>query len=306
MKLGILGYSEGNGHPFSFSSIINGYSDAGYAEANWPVIHDYLKVRDKSEFGFPGVQVTHAWAQDPAITKNICAASLVPNAVDRPEAMIGQVDAVIIARDDYETHLKFALPFLQAGLPVFVDKPLAVKEEELKIFRPYAESGQLFSCAGMRFAKELDEARSSFAEYGKIRLIRAAVISSWEKYGIHMIDSVLGLTNARPHSVLATEQGEVFSARVQMSDDSLLEISALGKVPKTFHLEIYGEKKSSGHDMADNFSMFRRTLAQFIRQVQEKKPVLPPEDLWAGMKLLIAARRSASEKRWVSLDEVRF
>ena len=32
LRLGILGLSPGNGHPFSFSAIVNGYDDAAFAE----------------------------------------------------------------------------------------------------------------------------------------------------------------------------------------------------------------------------------------------------------------------------------
>ncbi len=75
--------------------------------------------------------------------------------------MLGNVDAVIIARDDHETHLELARPFLEAGLPVFVDKPLSLDLEALRFFRPYLEAGKLMSCSGMRYARELDELRAT-------------------------------------------------------------------------------------------------------------------------------------------------
>ena len=46
--------------------------------------------------------------------------------------LLGKVDAVIIARDDYETHFPMSQPFLEAGLPVFVDKPLSLEISELR------------------------------------------------------------------------------------------------------------------------------------------------------------------------------
>ena len=50
IRVGMIGLSEGNGHPFSMSAIINGYSDTGLAESGWPVIHEYVKRRHPSEF----------------------------------------------------------------------------------------------------------------------------------------------------------------------------------------------------------------------------------------------------------------
>ncbi|MGA3008374.1 MAG: Gfo/Idh/MocA family oxidoreductase, partial [Opitutaceae bacterium] len=121
---GIIGLSEGNGHPFSYSSIINGYSDEGLAAAGWPGIYDYVRRRHASEFGLEGWTITHAWTQYPDATKRLCAASRIPHAAADYREFLHAVDAVIIARDDYETHFEMAQPFLEAGLPVFVDKPL--------------------------------------------------------------------------------------------------------------------------------------------------------------------------------------
>ena len=43
--------------------------------------------------------------------------------VDQPQDLIGRVDAVLIESVDGSVHLERALPFIEAGLPVFVDKP---------------------------------------------------------------------------------------------------------------------------------------------------------------------------------------
>ena len=52
------------------------------------------------------------------------AAASGTRAVDRAEELLGQVDAVSIAVPT-EAHLAVALPFLERGIPVLVEKPLA-------------------------------------------------------------------------------------------------------------------------------------------------------------------------------------
>ncbi|MDH3469333.1 MAG: Gfo/Idh/MocA family oxidoreductase, partial [Gammaproteobacteria bacterium] len=233
IRVGMLGLSEGDGHPFSFSSIINGYSDSGMAESGWPGIHAYLRRRDASEFGGLNMEVTHAWTQYPDTTNTLCRAAKIPNAVADPSDLIGEVDAVIIARDDFELHREMAAPFLDVGMAVFVDKPLATNEPDLSYFAPFIHSGQLMSGSGMRFARELDEPRSTWDEYGTVRLIRGAILNEWERYGIHIIDGILGMCSARPTSVspvLASHD----SVNVRMSDGSLVQIDALGAVAPCF------------------------------------------------------------------------
>ena len=113
IKLGIVGINEGNGHPFSFSAIINGYDNEGMKDSGWDVIYDYLELRNASEFGFDGVEVTHAWTQDPLQTKKLAKAARIPNPVADIHDMMDEVDGVIIARDDYETHYPLAKTFLR-------------------------------------------------------------------------------------------------------------------------------------------------------------------------------------------------
>jgi predicted dehydrogenase len=302
-RVGMLGLSEGNGHPFSFSAIINGYDDAGLAASGWPGIHAYVRRRDSSEFGIDGLRVTHAWTQDADVTQSLCRAARIPTAVSRVEDMLGEVDAVIIARDDHETHLELARPFLEAGLHVFIDKPLSLVPEELRYFKPYLEAGKLMSCSGMRYARELDEVRATIADYGRLLLLRGAVVLSWEKYGIHLIDAFFGVTKARPVSVVALEAPHS-SMAIAMDDGSLLQIDALGDAPPTFHFDFWGTERRSSHDVTDNFSMFRRMLWHFAEMIRSGQPVVPVQDTMDAMRLLVAGRLARQSGRSVLLSEV--
>jgi predicted dehydrogenase len=303
-NVGILGISEGNGHPFSFSAIINGYDDEGLAASGWPGIYNYVRRRDASEFGIGDLRVTHAWTQDPELTRALCRASRIPTAVSDVRDLLGEVDALIVARDDHETHLELARPFLEAGLPVLIDKPLSLDQEALRFFRPYLESGKLMSGSGMRYARELDEVRANFADYGRLLLLRGTVVLSWEKYGIHLIDAFFNITSARPVSVTALEAPHT-SMAIALDDGSLLQIDALGDdAPPTFHFDFWGEKARSSHDVTDNFSMFRRMLWHFSEMISTGAPQVPVDDTLGAMRLLIAGRMAQELGRTVSLREV--
>lgn len=299
----MIGLSPGNGHPFSFSAIINGYDDAGLAASDWPVIYDYVRRRDPSEFGIAGLRVTHAWTQDETVTQRLCRACRIPRAVSRREEMLGEVDAVIIARDDAETHLEMARPFLEAGLPVFIDKPLSLDLDALRFFLPYLDRGQLMSCSGMRYARELDEVRASIADYGQLLLVRGAIVLSWDKYAIHLIDALFGVVSARPVSVTALDAPHAALA-VALDDGSLLQLDALGEAPRTFRLDFWGRQRASSHDIIDNFSMFRRLLWHFAEMVRSRRPVVPARDTLDAMRLLIAGKLAQRDGRKVLLSEL--
>jgi predicted dehydrogenase len=301
-RIGILGFSEGNGHPFSFSAIINGFSDTGMGASGWDGIYDYLRQRDASEFGIGDMKVTHAWTQYPEVTRKICDASKIPNGVSEPGHMLGNIDAVIIARDDYESHLPLALPFLKAGLPVFIDKPLTLDLEELRTFRPYLESGMLMSGSAMRYARELDPLRISIPDFGTIKLVRGAIVASWEKYGIHLLEAIFALLNPDPLCVLPTGAAHD-SVALLIRDGSVIQIDCLGAAPRTFSIEIFGENQRGAVEITDNFSMFRRALWHFHDSIQSGTPAIDPAQTILLMRILMAGRMAMNENRKVMLDE---
>ena len=287
MRLGIAGISPGNGHPFSFSAIVNGYSAEGFAEAGWPVILDYLQRRRSDEFGFDDVRVSHAWTQDETVTMKLCRACLIENAVPELGDLIGNVDGLILARDDAESHYEMAMPFLEAGIPVFVDKPLTLDRDQLEIFYSYIVQGKLMSCSGMRFCGELDELRQDPTAIGDLRVVRAVVLNDWARYGIHMVDAVLGALPVTPISVTrlpATHD----SLAVRLSGNALLTVDALGEAEKVFDVSFYGSRGRLSVDLLDNFTAFRRTLGGFIDMVRNGRPAVPPEDTWRSVATIIA------------------
>ena len=305
LSLGMVGVSAGNGHPYSFSAIVNGYSDGGFRRSDWGVIHDYLRERDPSEFGFDGVEVTHAWTQDDEETRKLCDAARIPNKVAHLENLVDEVDAVILARDDYENHFEMAIPFLEADMPAFVDKPLSLDPTELDTLKPYLESGMLMSCSGFRYARELDDPRENLDSYGEVKLVRGTVIKSWEKYGIHMIDGIFNVLNANPESVVMHEVPHQ-SATIFLETGGIVQVDTLGEAPATFEVDIYGTGKTTRHQLTDNFSAFSRTLWHFIEGVRTGEPAIPPWQTLEAMRVLIAGKRSKKAGSRVSVNDVEF
>jgi hypothetical protein len=296
IRTGIIGYSEGNGHPFSFSAIVNGYDDERFAAAGWPVIHNYLKAQSSDRFGIGDARVTCAWTQDPQLTNTLCAATRIEHTCASPEEMLGKVDAVIVARDDWESHAALAMPFLEAGLFVFVDKPLSLDDGDLARFEPYLRRGKLMSCSGLRYAAELDALRTPRPQWeiGTPKLIHAAVLNGIEKYGIHMIEAVAGLQPAWGRASAIERLDTPHDAwSITLSDGTPLQLHCLGAVGKTFHLSFYGDRGHRHFDLHDNFSAFRRTLEQFFRMVTTGTPPIDPDETLAIMRLIQKARSDA-------------
>src|SRR5947208_13294282 len=77
--------------------------------------------------------------------------------VDKPADMIGKVDAVLIESVDGTVHYERAKPFLEAGVPCFVDKPFACSVADAHKLVDLAAKKKLplFSSSSLRFAPDL-------------------------------------------------------------------------------------------------------------------------------------------------------
>lgn len=275
LRLGLIGMSEGNGHPYSWAAICNGYSPEHMQACEFPVIPRYLAEQAWPQARIPGVEVTHLWTQDPGQSRRIALASLIENSVDDPLAMIGKVDGLLLARDDAENHLRFAQPFLEAGLPVYIDKPLALSLEAMRrLYRCERYEGQLFTCSALRYAKELTLGESERARIGAIRHVHAMTPSSWETYAVHIIEPVLQLLGeaARVQHL----RPRTFGARgravaVEFQDGLSADLMALGKhVASPISIRVHGEQGWADLVFADSFSAFKSALVTFVEGVRTR------------------------------------
>ena len=110
------------------SAIINGFNKKKFSSAGWPTIYDYLISEPSSQHGIPEAEVTHGWTQDLAITKNLCDATKIKVQCANLDQMMGEIDALIIARDDWESHITSCIRTKESyGTLNFVGKSDTVK-----------------------------------------------------------------------------------------------------------------------------------------------------------------------------------
>ncbi|HAV4040656.1 TPA: Gfo/Idh/MocA family oxidoreductase, partial [Acinetobacter baumannii] len=237
LRLGIIGYSPKNGHPYSFSSILNGYNREAYLKTEWLGILNYLEKREQDEIASLDARVTHIWTQSLDLSKQIARCSKIDHVVSNYQDMIGYIDGVIIARDDYEIHKEIAQCFLEENIPVLIDKPLTLSKEELQWYKPFYDKGLIMSCSGFRYCRELDDVRENLEKFGDIKLIRAAVINDWEKYGIHMLDATLGILDIDIIDINCIKHNSYDSYFLYCSDNLTVQIDTLGSNILAFSYE---------------------------------------------------------------------
>ena len=311
IRLGMVGMTEGNGHPYSWSAIFNGYDrERMTRECPFAGIPAYLNKEPESALGIPGAKVTHICCTgDGGFTaEHVAACSRIPHVVERPEAMIGHVDAVMIATDRGSEHVERARPFVEAGVPVFIDKPLADNIPDLDTFIGRVAAGKpILSSSCMRYTKEFMPCRHSTHELGDLRFVSITTPKSWERYGIHALEAIYPILGPGFLSVRNTGTAErnIVHLKHRRGIDGV--VAAVADMVGAFGcLQLCG---TAGHVQlasADSFFAFKAQLAAFVDYLRTGAPPFPFEETIELMQLVIGGIRSREAGgREIAMDELR-
>jgi len=103
-----------------------------------------------------------------------------------PEGMISEVDAVMILTVDWDTHRPLAVPFLEAGIPTLIDKPIAGTLGDIRALEASANGTPLFGGSAVPY-------HSKIRSFERDRSGRALYCVGYDDpfyYGPHLVDTV--------------------------------------------------------------------------------------------------------------------
>jgi predicted dehydrogenase len=310
IRLAMLGCSSGNGHPYSWSAMFNGYNrDLMTRECPYAGIPQYLNKEPTDTLAIRGAQVTHiCCVGDGGYTaEHVAKCSLIPNVVEKPTDVIGHVDAVIIGTDDGSDHVVRARPFVEAGLPVFVDKPLADNAPDLRVFKDWVAAGKpIMSSSCMRYCKEFMPYRHSTHELGALRFVSITTAKTWERYGIHALEAIYPILG--PGFISARNTGTVERNIVHLKHrcGADVVVVATGDMYGAFGcLQLCGTAGHAEVAMSDSFFSFKAQLQAFTDYLRTGVLPFPFAETVELMQLVIAGIRSREEGgREVALDSI--
>ena len=131
------------------------------------------------------------------------------------EELCGKVDAVMIESVDGRPHLAQARPVIAAGLPLFLDKPVAGSlSDTLKIYHLAKKAGvPIFSSSSLRYGKSTQAVRGG--SIGKVTYARCSSPAKIEPhhpdlfwYGVHGCESLFTVMGTGCQSVIRRTTSE--------------------------------------------------------------------------------------------------
>jgi predicted dehydrogenase len=285
-RFGLLGVNTS--HADAFSRIFNGTAD------------DAALI--------DGSEITAIWGNDLARIDELATKHHIANRIANPNDMLGLVDAVLVVDDTNggAVHADLARPFLEAGMPVFVDKPMTTDyADAVALFEIAGRTGApLLSCSALRFAVELESAREKLAQIGRLSSIVSVGPGDWFYYGVHAVE----LLGAVAGTGAKTVHRHVFDQRdvvvIGYDDGPTAVVATLRDASYVFELTAYGETGHLSFSVDDAIGFYSNTMREVVKMVETGISPLAPEQTLEVLAILHAGTRSAETGTTVSLTDL--
>ena len=300
LKLGIIGANEGNGHPYSYSAIFNGYNPKFIETCPYAAIRSYIPNIHQNKHIISEAAVTHIWTQDIEESRRIARFANIPNITNNLEDLIGKVDAVILARDDIENHWKIAEPFIKHGMPLFIDKLLTDNFNDLhQLLHCKKKSGTpVMAVSPSRYTPEIKRAFDLIKSDNTTSYIHGTSLVSWLRYANHLLDGICYLFGTGFESVQNLSQddhNDIVHIKFKNGLDCILTINNKFSLPISFSIHSNQnviEVPYTDEGFSSYFFGFYNMLEDFVSFVKTGISAIKFEDSIKISSLIIAAHNS--------------
>jgi len=119
------------------------------------------------------------------------------------EELVDMVDIGFVHDCNWDKHLKHAMPFIKAGKPVFIDKPICGNLAECNKLEELVKNGaKILGSSSVRYANEFVEIKKQLAENNEeiVSVYGTAGVDEFN-YGVHIMEGIHGLLGSGVDSV---------------------------------------------------------------------------------------------------------
>ncbi len=220
--------------------------------------------------------------------------------VESPEQMLGQVDGVLVLSVCGEAHLAGARPFLEAGVPAFVDKPFASSwADAVEMAELARKTGTLvWSSSALRFAEEVQMLSAGPTRYGAVEgvmtfgpAIRAEENPGLLHYGIHAAEVLFALMGPDCEQVSCLHRPEVDLVTAVFPHGRLASLRGSRSGSRAYGFTAFCEQ-GVVHELVSTRFAYRNLCRTIVEAFETGRPAVPIETTLRLIRFLLAARES--------------
>lgn len=274
-----------------------------HADAFGKLVKENLKYSD--------IEIVGIYSEEEQAVKRIIDAGYATYAAKTPDEFLGKVDGVVITARHGNNHHKYAMPYVKAGIPCFIDKPFCADIHLAEDLVTSAKENGALLCGGscLKFIDEL----KPFARIAKNKTVVSGHIccpinmdnlyGGFWFYSQHLIEMLIAIYGRNIKTVTAYCPDEKKNRLTVIFNFGAFDVCG-------FYTETY--RYSAGLRTSDNqiYDFFCDDVTYtYINEFDEfvemvKNGVMPDryEDLVYPVKVLHAIERSYKEKKEIVVE----
>ncbi len=286
-------------------------SDNSHAE----VFSQMLNIPDPvtGEFAYPDARVTAIFGLDQKRTEQVAADGKIEHIVADPSEMIGMVDAVMVVFRHGGLHAKYALPFVEAGIPTWIDKPFCISEEDAKAVIEASKKHHTLITGGStcKYTYDILLAKDAVSGQRRIGKFRTGVINFPAEldseygglyfYGGHLSEMTLQAFGWDMRRVTARENNGVVTVIGEYDEYPV----TMNFIPNNnvYYAVLYGDNGVITREI-DISTCYEGGFAHFYEMLKTEKMPESYERLFKPVALLNAIEKSYKTGETVTIHEL--
>ena len=284
LRIGMIGLDTS--HCLAFTKILNNADDPKYIPG-CKVVMVYPK-------GSPDIE--SSVSRVPKYTEDIRKMGV--EVVDDLDAMIQQVDAVLLETNDGRPHLQQILPVLKAGKPCFIDKPIAGSLADCIAIFKLAEHYRtpVFSSSSLRFGTSTLAVRNGSIgdvtgcdTYSPCSLEATHPDLFW--YGIHGVESLFTVMGPGVETVVRTQTKDFEQVTGVWSDGRIGTFRGLRAGKAGYGGTAFGAKGATAVGASDGYAPLVVEIVKFFNSGVAPVSSAETIDIYAFMEAADESKR---------------
>ena len=264
----------------------------------------FLKcIKEKEEFR--DVSVIGVYSDDSSAAEKLNEKFGVPIMESYAEA-VGKIDGLVITARHGDKHYKFAKPYIESGIPMFIDKPITINEDEAVEFMRELKMHGVRICGGSslkqdEFVRKLKNEREN--EMGGKTLggyVRAPYQSENEHggfyfYAQHLVEMICEIFGRYPMSVTARKNGSQIHVLFHYADYDCVGLFCDRNY--VYYASRMSERGTSSFDISATNEWFEREFCEFYKLLSGGEQTATYKDIAAPVFIMNAIDRALKSGR---------
>lgn len=272
----------------------------------------FLKfIKEKEEFA--DIECIGVYSNDPAASEKLRETFGVP-VLENYDSAVGKIDGLIVTARHGDEHYKFAKPYIESGIPMFIDKPITISEAEaIEFMQSLKDRGTRIS-GGSSLKQDVyvcELKADAQAEAGGKTLggfVRAPyqaenAYGGFYFYSQHLVEMVCEIFGRFPKSLEAKQNGKAINVLFHYDNYDCVGLFCDGSY--LYYAARMAEKSSKSFEIPTTTDWYYREFKEFAEILAGGEQTCTYEEFISPVFIMNAIERSLADGKEVIFPEIK-